>query len=433
MVLSNENDTEGTMSARKRMSAESLSEYLAVMHQRYLQADRKGRSKLLDELQAVTGRDRKHLIKLMSKGHFARKERGKERGSTYGLDVRHALSVIAEALDYICPERLHGNLVWLAKHLEAQGELMLSPQLLEQLERISVSTIRRLLAAVAKDQYFLPRPKPRPGSAIARQIPMTRLPWDEAQPGHFEVDLVFHSGDDASGEFACSLHMVDVATGWSEIAAILGRSQLVVGDGFQRILDRLPFPVLQLHPDNGGEFLNDHLLRLWRDWVPQLTWSRSRPYRKNDNRFVEAKHFPTIRRLLGYQRLDTVEQVNAMNELYEMLRLYHNLFQPVMRLTQKETIMLGDGSYRLRRRYGQPQTPFDRLCATDAIAEETRQALQQQRQVINPRKLRVQILEKADAILRMPSAKESPRSQNVYLTLHIPAQVVATAAGVIIT
>lgn len=412
------------------MSAESRDEYLAVMHERYLQADRKGRSKLLDELEEVTGMDRKHLIKLMSKGHFTRKERSKERGSTYGGQVRHALSVIAESLDYICPERLQGNLVWMAKHLEEQGELRLTPQLVEKLDSISVSTIRRLLERVHKDEYYLPPAKPRPANAIARQIPMKRLPWDETQPGHFEVDLVFHSGDDPSGEFACSLHMVDVATGWSELAAILGRSQLVVGNGFQRILSRLPFSVLQLHPDNGSEFLNDHLLRLWREWVPQLIWSRSRPYHKNDNRFVEEKHFTAIRRYLGYQRLDTVEQVNAMNELYEMVHLYHNLFQPVMRLSQKEMVLMDDGSYRLRRHYGQAQTPFDRLCATDAIREQTRQALEQLRREINPRKLRVQILEQADAILRMPGAKEPPRSQNVYLTLHIPAQAVASPAGV---
>jgi len=276
------------------------------------------------------------------------------RGCVYGEDVRHVLSVIAESFDYICAERLHGNLLWMGQHLEARGELRLTPELEGKLGRISTSTIRHLLHGLAKDEYYLPRAKPKSPNPLSRSIPMKRLPWDEAEPGHFEVDLVLHTGSDASGEFACSLHMVDVATGWSEIAAILGKSQLVVADAFSRILSRLPFPVLQLHPDNGSEFLNHHLLRLWQEWVPGLTWSRSRPYEKNDNRFVEQKNSSIIRAYMGYQRLDTVTQVRTMNEFYEKLRLYYNFFQPVMRLADKHFLPLEGGGSRLRRSYAEP-------------------------------------------------------------------------------
>jgi hypothetical protein len=354
----------------------------------------------------------------MGKTDLRRKPRTRERGRTYGLDVQYALRVIAESLDYICAERLHGNLAWMAKHLARHGELHLRGALLEQLSQVSVSTIRRLLQGMHKDEYFLPRPTPRPANSILKDIPMKRLPWHETEPGYFEVDLVFHCGSDTRGEFACSLHMVDVATGWSEIAAVLGRSQLVISDAFQRILARLPFPVLGLHPDNGSEFFNHHLLRFWQERAPALSWSRSRPYHKNDNRFVEQKNSSIVRTYFGYQRLDTVEQVKAMNRFYQKLWLYYNFFQPVLRLHHKEVTPQADGTCRVRHRYGTARTPLHRLCATDTISREEKETLKLLREQTNPRRLRVEIREQVDAILRMPNTADSPQAQNVYLTLY---------------
>jgi len=400
------------------MSDSSRRQYLEVMQERYRAAGRKERSTLLDEMEEVTALDRKTLIRLMSKSGLRRKHRSKERGRTYRGDVRYALSVIAESLDYICAERLHGNLVEMARHLAQHGEIQPTAGLLDQLEKISVSTIRRLLQGIQKDEYYLPRPSPKAANAITNAIPMKRLPWNETVPGHFEVDLVFHCGGDARGEFACSLHMIDVATGWSEVAAILGRSQLVVSDGFQRILRRLPFPVLQLHPDNGSEFLNYHLLRFWQEAVPQLTWSRSRPYHKNDNRFVEQKNSSIVRAYFGQGRLDTVAQVEAMNSLYDKLWLYYNLFQPVLRLQDKQFVPQGNGGYHVHRTYGLAQTPFQRLCAAGTISEDEKAALMQLRQQTNPRQLRVELREMAEAIVHMPNAGRSPKAQNVYLTLY---------------
>lgn len=403
------------MPARKRMSANSRREYLELMQGRYRAVRRKERSALLDEMEEVTGLNRKTLIRLMKKDGLKRKPRKRERSPACGLDVQRALGIIAESFDYICAERLGGNLVWMAQHLAGHGELRLTEQLKERLGRISVSTIRRLLERVKKDEHHLPRPKPRPANPITKGIPMKRLPWNEAQPGYFEVDLAFHSGSDARGEFASSLHLVDVASGWSELAAILGRSHLVIGDAFQRILDRLPFPVRELHPDNGSEFFNHYLLRFWRTAAPQLAWSRSRPYHKNDNRFVEQKNSSLVRSYFGFARLDTVEQVKAMNRLYEKLWLYYNLFQPVLRLSEKEVIPQEGGAYRVRYRHGLAHTPFDRLCALGAISQEKKEALLQLRARTNPRRLRAEIRELAAAILRMPKATET---QDVYLTMY---------------
>jgi hypothetical protein len=124
---------------------------------------------------------------------------------------------------------------------------------------------------------------------------LSRIAWDQAEPGHFEVDLVHHSGPTTNGDYVHTLQLIDVATGWSERVAVLGRSYRAMVGGFERVLERVPFAVRELHPDNGPEFLNDHLVRFWADRVPGLTLSRSRPYHKNDNRFVEQKNHSLVR------------------------------------------------------------------------------------------------------------------------------------------
>jgi hypothetical protein len=204
---------------------------------------------------------------------------------------------------------------------------------------------------------------------------MKRIPWNEPEPGHFETDLVHHCGPSASGEYVHTLQLVDVTTGWSERVAVLGRSYRVMRAGFERCLERLPFSVLELHPDNGSEFFNHHLIRFFRDVVQDVDLSRSRPYFKNDNRNVEQKNSTLVRAYLGYDRLDTVEQTRVLNLLYDKMWLYYNFFQPVMHLAEKTVIPVEGRSARVKRRYDQAQTPFDRLCATNAISNQNRHRL----------------------------------------------------------
>jgi transposase InsO family protein len=164
---------------------------------------------------------------------------------------------------------------------------------------------------------------------------MGRLPWDLSVPGYLEADLVHHCGVSASGEYVHTLQVVDIATGWSERAALLGRSYRAMEDAFRRILRRLPFAVIEIHPDNGSEFFNAHLLRFFGEAVHGVRLSRSRPYHKNDNRIVEQKNGSLVRSFLGYERLDTVAQTLALNRLYEKMGWYCNLFQPVLHLQEK--------------------------------------------------------------------------------------------------
>jgi len=166
---------------------------------------------------------------------------------------------------------------------------------------------------------------------------------------------------------------------------------------------RLPFPVLELHPDNGSEFFNALLLKFWKDNFKEAQLSRSRPFQKNDNRFVEENNFSLVRAYLGYQRLDTAEQTNLLNQLYEQLWLYHNLFQPVMRLKEKIPI---DDPLRPKRIYDQAQSPFERLCAKSVLTSEQTRQLQALRAATNPRKLRCSIEDLITHLFAMPSAQE---------------------------
>jgi len=403
------------MSTDDTMTIDERYKYLRKVRQRYVKASRRERAQLLDEMQAIIGQHRKSLIRLMN-GSLERKPRRRQRARTYGPDVDDALRVIAESMDYICAERLTPSLPWLAQCLAGHGELTLTPQLLQKLEQISVSTVERILARIRQDVPRLPRKRPSRGNRITRDIPTKRIPWNEQTPGHFEADLVHHCGPSASGEYVCTVQLLDVATGWSERAAVLGRSYLVMSDAFQRIQHRLPFPILEIHPDNGNEFFNDHMLHFWNDAISGAELSRSRPYHKNDNRFVEQKNSTLVRAYLGHDRLDSVVQTSAANHLYDRMWLYYNFFQPVMRLTEKRWVPKVGQASRAERRYDQARTPFDRACATGAIRPELQAQLEALRDQTNPRQLRREIYDLIDEVFSLPGAV-SGITENVHLTL----------------
>ncbi len=389
-------DDEGMTIAERR-------KYLKRMQGRYWAADRAGRGGLLDEMAAVTGLHRKSLLRLLAPGGLERWPRRRQRGRTYGHRVDDALRVIWESLDFVCAERLTPALVSTARLLTHHGELHVTDDLEAQLGRISVASVQRRLTRFLQDTPRLPRKGPERANQVnqvARQIPMQRLAWDEAEPGHFEVDLVHQSGPVTDGEYVHTLQLIDVATGWSERVAVLGRGQRAMEEGFRRVLDRLPFPIRELHPDNGSEFLNNHLVRFWGEAIAGLRLSRSRPYQKNDNRFVEQKNASLVRAYLGHGRLDTPAQCAALNALYDQLWVYYNFFQPVLHLVEK--INDPTNPTRLRRKWDAAQTPFERLCATAALAPAGRTELEQRRERTNPRALRREIYAALDRLLAPP-------------------------------
>jgi hypothetical protein len=377
------------------MTVDERRKCLKRMQGRYLAATREERSRLLDELAELTGLHRKSVVRLLKGPTLERQPRRRQRGRAYGAAVDDALRVIWESLDYVCAERLTPALVETAEQLARHGELTVTDELVAQLGRISVSSVQRRLTRLSQDTARrLPRRGPERANTVAREIPMRRIPWDTAEPGHFEVDLVHHSGPRSDGDFVHTFQMVDVATGWSERVAILGRSQRAMEEGTRRILARLPFAVKELHPDNGPEFLNHHLVRIWGEAITGLQLSRSRPYQKNDNRFVEQKNDTLVRAYLGQVRLDTAEQCATLNALYDQMWTYYNLFQPVLHLVEKTH----DG-VRTRRKWDHAQTPLARLLATNTLTPAERDRLQRRYTETNPRALRRAILAGVDALL----------------------------------
>lgn len=410
------------MSETDPMSIDERRKYLHKMWGRYRLANRTEKGRLLDEMEQVTSLHRKALIRLLT-GRLSRKKRQLERGPAYGAAVADAVRVIARSLDYPCAERLQPNLVWMAQHLVHHHALRLEPDTMYKLGQISVSTLKRMLKTIGRAEPKLAyRKPPRLQSNHLRQAyPMRRIPWDVPTPGHFEIDLVVHSGQDSAGEFIHTIQMVDVNTGWSEIEAVYGRSYQAMRDGFQMILKRLPFPILELHPDNGSEFFNHHLLRFWQQNIVQLDISRSRPYHKNDNRFVEENNHSLIRAYVGHGRLDSLEQLSILRQLYQALWLYHNFFQPVLRTRQK----IFSDPLHYQRVFDTARPPWDRLREALPLPPTNLAQLNALRHQTNPIQLRNSI---QDLITQLWLARSvsTTKPVNILHTLRKEADIPVT-------
>jgi hypothetical protein len=371
------------MAANDEMTIEERRKYLKKQAPRYWAGNRAEKGRLLGEMEAVTGLHRKSLIRLLGQPTLERRRSPTRRRRVYGLAVEQVVAVVWESVDYVCAERLQPVLLPTAQQLARFGECLLTPEVTSQLETISVSTLGRMLTRLGRPVARLPQRGPEQANRLRQATPMRRIPWETPDPGHLEVDLVHHAGGTSAGEYAHTLQLIDVATGWSERVAVLGRSQRAMEAAFRTVLARIPFPIRELHPDNGSEFFNAHLLRFFGEELTGLTLSRSRPYHKNDNRHVEQKNATLVRAYVGTLRLDTPEQVAALNALYDQGWVYYNLFQPVLHLAEKTIV---DG--QLRRQWDRAQTPHQRLVATGVLTDSQHERLAAQYAETNPRALR---------------------------------------------
>jgi hypothetical protein len=308
----------------------------------------------------------------------------------------------------------------MATCLARHGELRTTPELLAQLGQISVATVGRILRRLRQDEPRLPRAGPQQASRARRAVPMCRIPYDVRTPGRMETDLVHHCGNHTGGDYVHTVQLVDVLTAWSERRAVLGRSYLAMQDALRHIAKRIPFPIVEIHPDNGSEFFSDHMLRFWPSLFPGVSLSRTRPWHKNDNRFVEQKNNTLVRRFFGDQRSDTVAQTRALNDLYDVMWIYYNFFQPVMRLKEKSVVTDSHGRTRIRRRFDRAQTPFDRLRASGVLSPDQEAHWRAYRETINPRQLRRTIYQLIDRLARLPGAA-SGVVENVRQTITNPA------------
>ena len=327
----------------------------------------------------------------------------RKKKKIYDQDVLVALKEIWKIFDYLCSKRLAPFLSEIIPVLERWGEIKLSTKVKEKLFKISAATIDRLLADTRKKGRIKGRSTTKPGTLLKKSIPIrTFADWDEKVPGFFEVDLVSHDGGATRGDFNQSLNFTDIATGWEEMVAVKNKAQVWVFEGIKEIEGRLPFSILGIDSDNGAEFINAHLIRYCEE--RKITFTRSRPYRKNDSCFVEQKNWSVIRRAVGYARYDTDKELSILNELYRYLRLYTNFFQPVRKLIKKERI----GS-KVIKRYDEAKTPYRRVLVSPDIEDEIKMKLKSQYAMLNPAELKRKITKLQDKLLKLNALKQKVR------------------------
>lgn len=369
------------------MSQRSRHELHAQVQSRYLKASKAEKQRMLDEFTANTGYHRKYAIRVLKHGYKRRLHKPKGRTAIYRGKVVEVLEQIWEIYGRICSKRLHPYLPEGIKVLERCGELQLAPETKSLLLQMSRSSMDRCLAPVRFTQPH-GRSTTKPGTLLKKQIPVrTFADWTEDKPGFLEIDCVAHCGEDVSGQFLYTLTCTDLCTGWTETLALPRRSQEAVCHAIDGMRPDLPFALLGIDSDNGGEFINDLLLRYCLN--EQITFTRSRPFQKNDQAHVEQKNWSVVRRLIGYDRLEGDEQFALLQSIYQDWRLYVNFFQPVLKLRGKERI-----GNKLLRRYDIARTPHQRLLERDEISLAQKAHLLNLYLSLNPVELRRRIDQK---------------------------------------
>ncbi len=391
------------------MSERSKSEYLAVVQARYRHRGREGRGRLLDEVCEVCALSRKHAIKVLgskagTKGRHGRSGRGRE----YGVEVGKVVEEIWKKAEQPCSVRLKAALpVWLGSYEKRQGAL--EETLRAQVLAASARTLERLLAT-KKVGRKARRWHGRGSHGLKQQIEVRCGRWEVEGPGWMEADTVSHGGGTSSGDYLWSVTLTDIYSGWTELRAVWNCGGSGVRAAVEEIEEALCFELLGFDCDNGPEFLNHHLKRYFERGRPRrqaLSWTRSRPYRKNDQAHVEQKNFTHVRQLLGYERFDDVRLVEAVNTLYrEAWGPLHNYFCPVMKLKEKRR----EGG-RWIKRYDTPATPCDRLLNCAALSTQTKEWLQRERAGFDPFALSDKVEKHLRQIARLRQQIATERSE----------------------
>ncbi len=391
------------------MSLASRREYLCRMKPRYLKAASTEKTKMLDEYCTSTGLNRKYVIDCLSAKTDVtpnKKTPRKKRRPRYGNTETYYLHKIWEVLDYPCGARLKPVIGEMIAKLRQWNELDVPHAVEEKIVKIAASTIDEKLKRSKREARHKILGTTKPGSLLKRQIPIRTVSWDEKRAGYCELDTVAHCGTSAFGDYANTVDLTDLLTQWSEQEAILGKGQKTTRMALERIKQRLPFALKGIDPDNGGEFINWHLL----EWCSQqkIEFTRGRPYQKNDNAHIEQKNWTHVRKLVGYGRIEDPRIINLLNDLYRNeWRLYMNFFQPTMKLVDKKR--WGEHHEKIKRIYDQPKTPYQRVLACSDVPEENKQKLRTIYERLNPAQLRRVIIEKRKVLGRAITAEREKK------------------------
>jgi len=283
----------------------------------------------------------------------------------------------------------------------------ISAETADKLLSISAATIDRLLAAIRIQS----RPKglctTKPGSLLRNQIPIRTHNWDIAGPGFMEADTVAHCGNSMAGDFIWSLTLTDIHSGWTECRATWNNGAHGVIEQIKDIETHLAFPLKGFDCDNGSEFLNYHLLRYFSNHKQKIKFTRSRPYKKNDNAHVEQKNWSFVRQLLGYDRLDNPRLVDLINSLYtNEWSQYQNHFCPTFKLIEKKRI-----NSKYKKKYEFPKTPYQRLMESNQIPGQEKKQLQACHENLNPFILKQRIERKLREIFKLVTVTPNVRQR----------------------
>lgn len=399
-----------TMKARQEVTKATAGQYRG--------ASKKEKGVILEQFIATTGYSRWYArLVLRHEGRrlqtdkqtivvVERKSSAKrKRACRYDEKVQTALVRLWRIMDYICGKRLQPSLAELITVLERHNEFRCDRETRAKLLRISAASIDRLLKPERRKYELRGRAGTKPGTLLKKQIPIrTFAEWDEQCPGFVEIDLVGHDGGTAAGDYCQTLDLTDIATTWTETMAVRNKAQAWVFAALKKLRQNLPFSLLGIDSDNGSEFINQYLLDYCKD--QKLSFTRSRPYRKNDNCFVEQKNYSVVRRAVGYARYDTEAQLNLLNELYVTLRLYTNFFQPTMKLKSKERV----GS-KVIKRYDGAQTPYQRVLAAPQVSEADKQRLRAKYKTLNPAALKRKLMRLQDRLLKSTASLKPARQR----------------------
>lgn len=370
--------------------------YLARLRTRYRRASRKERSAILDEYVKTTGYHRKYAIGVLNgKRKRAQHPVRRPRGAIYGDAESRALLLLSDLFDGICSKRLRAAMDVELPHLYEAGHLQVSPACYRKLMQVSPSTIDRLLAG-RRPSGGKARGFTKPGTLLKDRIPIrTWADWNEDRPGFCEMDLVDHSGGYTirGADHAWTLCFTDVKTAWTECVAVRNKAQVHVFAAIQDARRRLPFPLRGIDSDNGSEFINHQLYRYCRQ--EELTFTRGRAGKKNDNAYVEQKNWSVVRRAVGYHRYHTPPQLDLLNRLYAVMHFYVNFFLPVTKLKEKSRV----GS-KVKKRHDKPQTPYARVLASPQVSEDHKALLRETYALLDLVYLRQQVVSLQDQLLK---------------------------------
>lgn len=368
------------------MSPRSKREYREAVYLRYKNASRREKTAILNEFCATCGCHRKHAIRVLKRFKRFIKPQTKTRGKPpiyQNEAIGKPLKEIWLAANLPCSKRLKAILpIWLPGYVQLFGQL--PADVTSALLRISPPTIDRILKPIRIHYTKRGRSTTKPGTLLRKKIPIKTNQWDELRPGFLEADTVAHCGESISGIYVNTIDFVDIATGWTEQRAVWGKGESAVLEQIKNIEKMLPFPILGFDCDNGGEFLNYHLIRHFTERKQPVHFTRSRAYHKDDNAHIEQKNWTHIRQWLGYDRLDNPRVVSLLNNLYtKEWRLFHNFFCPSVKLLAKERI----GSKTIKH-HDLPKTPYQRIMDSPHIHESVKRSLSQQLEILNPFMLR---------------------------------------------